>query len=290
MTIDTLARPEQDAVPRESARADLAALLDVDISLLADHTSLRAGLALDSLTMMRLVTWLEARGVTITTEGMLPLTVGDVLTRLTKAPRWLTVRMNGAPTISAPVPSAPPRDPLVPVLETRSLRLTPIAPDDLGFLYALAVQPETGFRWRYRGSVPPFERFKAELWNQVLLQFVVRRIEDDVPVGHVVAYGDELSLRHTYVGAVFHPRSSGSGLAAQAVALFIRYLFHTFALDKIYMEVPGFNWPQVQSGQANLFRVEGVLRDHDYYAGRYWDKHICAVYPDAFEPADMPAP
>jgi RimJ/RimL family protein N-acetyltransferase/aryl carrier-like protein len=289
MTTDTLADPELATRSRESARADLAALLEVEVSMLDDNASLREGLALDSLTMMRLVTWLEARGVVITTEDALPVTVGDVLTRLAKAPRWLTVRMNSVSPVSAPIPKGPPRDPLAPVLETRALRLTPIVPDDVGFLYALAVQPETGFRWRYRGSVPPFERFKAELWNQVLLQFVVRRIEDNSPVGHVVAYGDELSLRHTYVGAVFHPQCTGTGLAAQAVSLFIRYLFHTFPLDKIYMEVPGFNWPQVRSGQASLFRVEGVLRDHEYYAGRYWDKHICAVYPDDLEPADPPA-
>lgn len=289
MSTETLATAPPATSPRERARTDLAALLDVDIATLGDSCSLRDDLALDSLGMMRLLAWLEARGVPTTTENLLPETVGDVVGRLEKAPRQVTIRMDGVPTVSADRPmrlsAASPADPLVPVLETGALRLCPMLPDDLGFLYALAVQPDTGFRWRYRGAVPPFERFKAELWNQVLLQFVVRRIEDNVPVGHVVAYGDELSLRHTYVGAVFHPQCTGTGLAAQAVSLFVRYLFHTFALDKIYMEVPGFNWPQVCSGQAGLFQVEGVLRDHDYYAGRYWPKYICAVYPDSFEPA-----
>jgi hypothetical protein len=63
----------------------------------------------------------------------------------------------------------------------------------------------------------------------------------------------------------------------------VRHLFRTFPLNKIYMEVPGFNWPQVQSGQGSLFHVEGVLRDHEYYAGRHWDKYVCALYPDDFE-------
>lgn len=284
MTTGIVATP-----PRERARAQLAALLDMDPAALGDRTSLRDGLALDSLTMMRVITWLEANGAPITAENLLPATVGDVLSLLdNKAAQRVSVKMSGIPGIPERFLATRPRDPLAPVLETKALRLAPIIPDDLGFLYALAIDPETGFRWRYRGSIPPFERFKAELWNQVLLQFVVRRIEDNLPVGHVVAYGDELSLRHTYIGAVFHPSSVGTGLAAQAVSLFARHLFHTFPLHKIYMEIPGFNWPQLQSGQGSLFRVEGVLRDHEYYAGRHWDKYICALYPDDFEPAETP--
>lgn len=267
-------------------KTELAALLDMPLEALDDKTSLRGGLALDSLSMMRVVTWLESRGVSVTAEDDLPDTVGELMSLLdTVSP--FKVRLGGIPGVPQRFAAKPPPDPLVPVLETAALRLSPPVPDDLGFLYSLAVRPETGFRWRYRGSVPPIERFKAELWNQVLVQFVVRRVEDDAPVGHVVAYGDELSLRHTYVGAVFHPRWAGTGLPAQAVSLFVKHLFHTFALNKIYMEVPGYNWPQVQSGQASLFRVEGVLRDHDYYAGRLWDKYICALYPEDFLPPEV---
>ncbi len=263
----------------DTARAELATLLDLDPSALDDHASLRDSLALDSLTMLRVITWLESRGVPITDEDALPATVGELLRSV---PR-LSVRVGGVPGMPERFAIAPPRDPLAPVLETPALRLAPLIGEDLGFLYALAIEPETGFRWRYRGSIPPIERFKAELWNQVLLQFVVRRNSDDLPVGHVVAYGDELSLRHTYIGAVFHPRTTGTGLAAQAVSLFARHLFRTFPLEKIYLEIPGINWPQLQSGQGRLFHVEGVLRDHDYYDGRRWDKYVCALYPQDFE-------
>ncbi|HZM80442.1 MAG TPA: GNAT family N-acetyltransferase [Candidatus Limnocylindrales bacterium] len=243
-------------------RTALAALLDVDESALDDRVSLRTGLGLDSLAMMRIVTWLEACGVHLEKE---PETVGEVLGLLDDSP--------------SARPGSPHHDPLAPVLETGTLRLAPVTGDDLGFLYGLAVDPETGFRWRYRGSVPSRERFAEELWHEVLVQFVVRRVEDSVPVGQVVAYGGEPSLGHVKVGAVFHPLCAGTGLAAQAVSLFVRYLFHTFPLTKIYLEVPGINWPQLQSGQGIMFRVEGVLKDHDYYAGRYWDKYLCAIYP-----------
>jgi RimJ/RimL family protein N-acetyltransferase/aryl carrier-like protein len=246
-------------------RTALATLLNIDESALDDQVSLRAGLGLDSLAMMRILTWLEACGVPLKNDEQMPETVGDLLGLL------------DGPAGAAP--GSVHHDPLVPILETGCLRLAPVTPEDIAFLYALAVDPETGFRWRYRGSVPSLETFTAELCNDVLLQFVVLRVEDSLRVGQVVAYGGEPGLRHARVGAVFHPLCAGTGLAAQAVSLFVRYLFHTFPLNKVYLEVPGFNWPQLQSGQGVLFQVEGVLKDHDYYAGRYWDKYVCAIYP-----------
>jgi RimJ/RimL family protein N-acetyltransferase len=95
-----------------------------------------------------------------------------------------------------------------------------------------------------------------------------------------MAYGADPSMRYVYLGAVFEPVYAGTGLAAQVVAMFVRHLFHTFPLHKVYMEVPGYNWDQMRSGEGGLFRVEGVLSNHDYYAGRYWDEYICAIHRD----------
>ncbi|HEU4425735.1 MAG TPA: GNAT family N-acetyltransferase [Pilimelia sp.] len=277
---------------REAHRREIAELLDLDPAALPDAARLVEDLSLDSLAMMTLLTWMESRGVTIGAEGDRPAKVGEVLSLLAKAAvpgLSITVTggqgigLPGAVAVPGPLGVAAPRPaeagpPLAPVLGTSALRLTPVTPDDIGFLYALTVDPETGFRWRYRGAAPPIDRFAAELWTQVLMQYVVRRTGDGEPVGHVVAYAPDQNMRYAHVGAVF--RSPGTGLAAQAVALFVRYLFHTFPLHKLYLEIPGYNWPQVSSGQDRLFDVEGVLGDHDYYAGRLWDQYVCAIYRD----------
>jgi RimJ/RimL family protein N-acetyltransferase/aryl carrier-like protein len=273
---------------RDALRDELAALLELEPDLLTDTTRLTNELALDSLSMMRLLTWLESRGVAMhNIDRDRPVCVGQVLTLLegASAPGVSIRVMSGPDTLSvgpAAIPTGPRLsvDPLAPVLETRALWLTPVQPDDLRFLYGLAVHPETSFRWRYRGAPPPIDRFADNLWKQVLVQYVARRVEDKEPVGHIVAYGADPSMRFAYIGAVFLPEYAGTGLAAQVVAAFMRYLFHTFPLRKLYMEIPGFNWAQLQSGGGRFFQVEGVLRDHNYYAGRYWDEYICAVYRD----------
>lgn len=274
--------------PREANRRDLAAMLDRGPAELTDNARLVAELALDSLAMMRLMTWLSARGVSVDTDRQLLASVGDVLSLLDKAAfPGLSIRVSegqgAVPAGLAEVPVRPRRhgDPQAPVLDGQSFRLVPPRPDDIGFLYGLAVDPDTGFRWRYRGSVPSFEKFSSEFWTGVVVQLVARRIQDDLPVGHVVAYGADMSQGHLYLGAVFLPEYTGTGLAAQAVSVFVRYLFKTFPLRKIYIEVPGFNWAQMASGEGVLFQVEGVFKDHDYYDGQYWDKYYCAIYPES---------
>lgn len=244
--------------------------------------------------MLRLLAWLESHGVRVDTADHRLATVGELLSMLEHAAfPGLSVRVSDgrdgdlAGPADVPAPAGVPADPLVPVLQGHAFRLAPVVPADMDFLYSLAVQPETCFRWRYRGAPPSTERFAEDLWRQVLVQFVARGIEDDRPVGHVVAYGADPGMRYVYLGAVFAPQYTGTGLAAHAVALFARYLFHNFPLHKVYLEVPGFNWPQVASGQGRLFQVEGVLRDHHFYAGRCWDEYVCAIYPD--QPASAAA-
>jgi RimJ/RimL family protein N-acetyltransferase/aryl carrier-like protein len=277
---------------REDNRRELARQLDLEPDRLADGVRLVGDLALDSLGMMTVVAWLESRGVQVAGDQLTPARVGDVLTLLDQVPSprvSVLITGNGTaagaaavPALAGPARTAPP--PLAPVLANTVFRLTPVQPGDVPFLFALSVEPETGFRWRYRGAPPSVERFAAELWAQVLVHYVVRGTATNEPVGYVVAYQADLSRGHAYLGAVFAAAHAGTGLTARATALFVRYLFHTFPLRKVYLEVPGWNWPQIASAAGTRFHVEGVLREHDYYAGRLWDKYVCAIYRDGRRP------
>ena len=285
VTSDPATRPSDPA--RGSRRAELAALLDLDPAGLTDQTHLTDDLALDSLTMMRIIVWLEGHGVSAGPGWAPPSRVGDLLTLAdTVAESKLSIRMitgarlRPASPTDLPTPARPPADPLAPVFAGNGVHMLPVRPDDLGFLYALAALPETGFRWRYRGVPPSVEEFARDLWKGVLVQCIVRRDGDDEPVGHVVAYTADPHARFCHVGAVFAAPFTGTGLAAYTVAMFVRYLFHTFPFVKVYLEIPGYNWPQVSSGAVVDFEVEGVLREHHWYAGRTWDQYLCAVYRD----------
>jgi RimJ/RimL family protein N-acetyltransferase len=165
-----------------------------------------------------------------------------------------------------------------PQLVGQYFRLVPVLPQATQFLYGLAVSPDVGFRWRYRGSVPPYQKFEQELWQGMLAQFLVESIQTNQPAGHVICYNPDLSLGHAYVGAAMAPQYLGTGIAAEPVRLFINYLFDVWPFHKLYLELPEFNYTQFASAGGRGLHVEARLRDHDYYRGRRWDRLILAAY------------
>jgi RimJ/RimL family protein N-acetyltransferase len=157
-------------------------------------------------------------------------------------------------------------------------RLTPVMPPSVAFLYSLCVSPDVGFRWRFRGAVPPIQKFEHELWQGVLAQFVVESIQANQPAGHVACYNADLRLGHAYVGAAMVPQYQGTGIVVEPVLLFFEYLFDVWPFHKLYLELPEFNLPQFASAIGRGLHVEGRMRGHDYYKGRRWDRLLLAVY------------
>ncbi|CAO5191034.1 Acetyltransferase [Frankia sp. AiPs1] len=205
-----------------------------------------------------------------------PAAVGPAATRP-------DVGMTGAAGQSPP----PPR------LAGRYLRLMPVLPSSTPFLYELAVTPDVGFRWRYRGSVPSYPQFEQELWQGVLTQFLIESVESGRPVGHAICYNPEFTLGFAYVGAAVAADYTGSGLAVEALDLFVRYIFDIWPFRKLYFEVPEFNYPQFSGAdRANAvggsLELEGRLRRHDFYRGRYWDRLVLAAYRDDPDGPDGP--
>jgi len=165
-----------------------------------------------------------------------------------------------------------------PRLATRRVALRTIGPSDLPFLYAVATDPATSYRWRYRGATPSPEQFAAELWHGVLCQYLVVHTEGGRPVGLVSAYQADLANRTCYVALLGDKAHDASGLLLESALLFVTYLFHTWDLRQIYAEVPGYTMDAFASGVGRYCREEGRLVDHSFHGGRFWDLHILAIH------------
>jgi len=167
---------------------------------------------------------------------------------------------------------------LPPVLEGRRARLRPIQPGDYGFVSALELDPEVHFRWRHRGATPSPERLISSLWDGALAVYLVEHRQSDRPVGIVVAYQADFRSGTCSVGLVSVPHlPAGPNPIFDGFALMIDYLFDVWPFRKLYAEVAGFNYPQFASAVPLIFTEEGRLTEHDYYRGRYWDKHVLAL-------------
>lgn len=170
-----------------------------------------------------------------------------------------------------------------PSLDGRWYSLVPLLPEHHRQLYALAVADQIGFRWRFRGAVPPFAVFEQTLHQNVPVQLAI--VAKEAPqrlAGLVSAYNMNFQDGTTFAGLVTD-KGSGAG-AIEAFALFFRYLFRLWPLRKLYMELPEFNLPQFASAvRVGLLREEGRLRNDRYFDGAYWDQLILAMYPSDAE-------
>jgi hypothetical protein len=175
-----------------------------------------------------------------------------------------------------------------PRLSARGIELTPLTPNLYEFAYRLAVSPETGFRWRYRGTTPPPETFPQSLWEGVLSQFAV--VDDSRrPLGIVAAYGAQPRDQYVYVSAVADPAAIGSGALIIAAGIFIEYLFAVGNFRKIYFDVPEFNLEQFGHKIGKYLHEEGRLVEHEWYGEKYWDLVTLACWRSEWFSAVTPA-
>ncbi len=170
----------------------------------------------------------------------------------------------------------------VPTLTGRRTTLRPVDESDYDFLYALGCDEELGFRWRHRGETPSPDAFHQGLWTGILAQFVICANADSQRVGHVFVYNANFRFQTAFIAMAVKPSLVRRGWTLEAGKMFINYTFSMWPLRKLYAEVPEFNFAQFSSGTGKAFQIEGCMRDHEFYAGRYWDLLILALYREAY--------
>ena len=156
-----------------------------------------------------------------------------------------------------------------------NIRLRPVAPEDLDFLYRISVDPVNGYRWRFRGAVPDRAEFARHMNDNLLVQFIVERVGTSEPVGLVSAYNANFRDGWAYLASVSSPRYVGSGALVDGLRTFITYLFAHWPFRKLYFETNEFNEPRFGTYNRLGFVEEGRFKDHHYFNGKYWD-HITA--------------
>jgi RimJ/RimL family protein N-acetyltransferase len=166
----------------------------------------------------------------------------------------------------------------VPSLRGRHVYLRPLTPQDYGFLHATEVSGEIGPRWRFRGSTPSPEQWAQATWGDVLAQFLVVNKRNDAPVGIVAAHRPNFQDGHAQLSAAKFKPEERTAAMMLGLAIFLQYVFSCWDFRKLYMEVPEYNYSQLASGVGRFFVLEGQLRRHSFFAGRFWDQMTLAIY------------
>ncbi len=156
--------------------------------------------------------------------------------------------------------------------------LRPFLPGDAAFLYRLLVDQRVGPHWRFGGRLPPPEVLYNEVQRDAHAVCVASSNALEELIGCVSLYNVDELAGIGHLAAVYRPDRHRLPEVAESVALFISQAFYTFALRKIYVEVPDFNRAQFASMlRDDLFDVEVRFERHWYLDGRWWDVSYAAL-------------
>jgi len=108
---------------------------------------------------------------------------------------------------------------------------------------------------------------------------MVARDNSDL-VGVATLYGIDLLHGWGYFAAVVSPKYQRLPEAYIGLAAVLQSILKIYPLRKIYMEVPEFNLPLIESVTRGMGKVEATIPDANFYFGRYWDTIILALYTD----------
>lgn len=168
-------------------------------------------------------------------------------------------------------------------LSGRRVFLRPPLPEDYRNLYMQDLSPEFGPRWRFKGSTPGYEAWTQALWANVLVQFLVTdRLSGEV-VGRVVAANPNLSNGHCSFSVAKSRRSDMTLRILDGAVLALEYLFRSFPIRKVYMQVMEYNLAQMERGLGLIAIEEGRLRQHEWLNGMYWDEVHYAIYRESWD-------
>jgi RimJ/RimL family protein N-acetyltransferase len=162
--------------------------------------------------------------------------------------------------------------------------LRPVVPADTDWLYTAETHSTLGYRWRFAARTPSPPDYQRALWNGVLCQFAVCERSNGFPAGLVIAFNAEPFNGVCSIALLARPNFIDSGLVTDGMSLLIDYVFRCWNFRKLYGESIEFNYSRFgEPGErgdpsvADLWRIEGTLREHTYYNGQYWDKHIVSI-------------
>ena len=168
-------------------------------------------------------------------------------------------------------------------LSNARVLLRPVDSSDYQRLRQLELSSPLAARWRFHGSTPSPDDYARTLWSGVLAQYIIVDRASNVGLGLCSCYGADLANGHAKFAATRFDPDDRAAAFMEGLALFTDSLFRSFPLRKLYLEIPAFNLDTVRSAIGRMLAEEGVLREHVYFDGRYWDQHILALTRESFE-------
>jgi RimJ/RimL family protein N-acetyltransferase len=174
------------------------------------------------------------------------------------------------------------------MIEGERVLLRPIRADDLPVLRQWFDDAET---MRFWGMPTPFvteDQFDADLAGRFRrfdgAGYFVIELFDGTPIGRIDFERLDHQARSAEVMILIGAAEGrGKGYGTDAMVALLRYLFHQRNLHRVSLSVIAWNERAIRSYQRAGFVVEGRLRDHLYFDGRYHDQLVMSILRHEFD-------
>jgi RimJ/RimL family protein N-acetyltransferase len=159
-------------------------------------------------------------------------------------------------------------------LETGRVALRPASKDHFDYLYRWRNDPqylESCSVRRYPVSREEFdEEMRGDFQRDRHLQFIIYNKAGDHPMGTIFSYNFNLVDGHVFLTTYLEEEFQNMGFGVDAFLTLCKFLFDSYPIRKIYVEVYEYNSNSLGS-LSKFFSEEGRFKKHRYLKGEYWD-------------------
>lgn len=140
-------------------------------------------------------------------------------------------------------------------------------------------------QWRNSESVRPYfiyqkpftkeghrQWLEKEIFSGKGFQFIVHKIEDDMPIGCTYLRDYNAQVRKAEYGVfIGETTERGKGIGKEILNLTLQFAFEELKLHKVYARAFANNMPSVQSFLKCGFEQEAYLKDEEFINGEFRD-------------------
>ena len=163
--------------------------------------------------------------------------------------------------------------PTQPSLVGKKTYLRPATSDDVLNFYQWTILSEpqsmsSGMRFFKTASETAEDYKKREISNKNQ-SFAIVSKEEKALVGKISYFNYNPLNRSAELGLLIDPDQQKNGYASDALKILIKFLFHSFGLNKVYAQTSENNKAAVKLLESLNFNKDGTLRDHYFLNGEF---------------------
>lgn len=162
----------------------------------------------------------------------------------------------------------------------RHVTLCSVTPADYQDIHAALNDPTVALTWRTRGASVGVADLERAIFEGATLTLIAKSFDGD-PCGVVQLLDIDPVDRVADLAVLAFPTSVGTGLIAEAAAVFIDECFHRFNIRKVYASLSQGSSDALGSIDS-LFTLEGKLRSHVWLDGGFKDVTVYGVLVEEF--------